>query len=265
MSDETEVLAAPSEAAPEEVISEETQAAPETAEPEGPSEAQKRRERRKAQEQRILDEKQAAERRIAEAEAKAKRVQDAVAGHQEPKESDYPDIAAYWAALGAFNYARNAAKGEIGLAAAEVEKAKQDSESVRAAQMQALQANFADERREAATRYVDFDAALAVAANARIVSQPLAEMVLSSDLPADLAYYLGKNPEVAQKLSRMPPLDAARELGRIEAGLTLPQPKIASNAPPPINPVKPSGSAGRDPAKMTASEYAAWRASGGTF
>lgn len=265
MNDDPEVQAAPSEAAPEEVTTEETQAAPETVEPEGPSEAQKRRERRKAQEQRILEERQAAEARIAEAEAKAKRIQDAVAGHQEPKESDYPDIAAYWAAQGAFNYARNVAKGEVSAAAAEVAKAKQDSESVRAAQLQALQANFAEERREAATRYADFDAAFMVAADPRIVSQPLSEMVLASEQPADLAYYLGKNPEIAQQLSRMPPHVAAYQLGRIESGLQVPQRKIASNAPPPINPVKPSGPAGKDPANMTPSEYAAFRAAGGTF
>lgn len=262
--EEDVVQAAPSEAAPEDVTPETTT---EQAPPEPPevTEAQKRRERRKAQEQRILEDKAAAERRAMEADERLKRVQAAAAGHQEPKESDYPDIGAYWAAMGAFNYARNQANAQIADAAAEAERINQESERVRAAQVQALQANFAEERQDAAKRYVDFDAALAVASDPTVVSHELSQIVLGSEQPADLAYYLGKNPEIARSLSRMPPLAAARELGRIEAGLQVPQPKLASNAPPPINPVKPSGAPTKDPTKMTASEYAAWRASGGTF
>ena len=57
--------------------------------------------------------------------------------------------------------------------------------------------------------------------------------LVQADQPADLAYHLGKNPDLARSLSSMPPQAAAYALGKIAAGLQVPQPKIASNAPPP--------------------------------
>lgn len=268
MSDLDEV-AAPSEAAVEEVVTETTDteqaATPTPEEVAEQTETQKRRERRKAQEQRILEEKTAADTKAQDLEQRLRRVQAAAAGHQEPKETDYTDIGAYWAAMGAFNYARTQAQSAVAEVSAEAEQAKQASEYARAAHMQARQAELAEDRQEALKRYPDYDAALAVAMDPRVVSGPLSEMVLQADQPADLAYHLGKNPDVARSLSRMPPQAAAFELGKIAAQLQIPQPKIASNTPAPINPVKPTGSAGKDPSKMSASEYAAWRTAGGTF
>jgi hypothetical protein len=227
------------------------------------TETQKRRERRKAAEQRILEEKAATDRKLEEANARLQRVQAAAAGHQEPKESDYTDIGAYWAAMGAFNYARTQAQMRVTEVAAEAEQAKEASKRIAAAQSQGRQEAFADAEQEARTRYADYDA---VARNPNVMIAPaLAEMILGSDQPADLAYHVAKNPDVSRALSTMPPQVAAFELGKIAAQMQVPQPKIASNAPAPINPVKPSGTTGKDPAKMTAAEYAAWRAAGGTF
>lgn len=256
----TEEVVTPVETPEQSTEASEAQAEQETAEQ---TETQKRRERRKAQEQRILDEKAAAEAKLADTNARLARVQAAAAGHQEPKETDYTDIGAYWAAMGAFNYARTQAQSAVAEVSAEAEQAKQASEYARAAHMQARQAELAEERQEALKRYPDYDAALAVAMDARVVSPALSEMVLQADQPADLAYHLGKNPDLARSLSNMPPQAAAFALGKIAAGLQIPQPKIVSNAPPPINPVKPSGASGKSWSDMSASEYAAFRASGG--
>lgn len=262
-------LVAPS-AATEEVVTpaetpENTEPAQTEAETAEQSETQKRRERRKAQEQRTLDEKTAADKKAADLEDRLRRVQASAAGHQEPKEADYTDIGAYWAAMGAFNYARQVAQSAVREVGAEVEQAKQASEIARAAHMQVRQAEFEDEKTEARKRYADFDAAFAVVVRADILSPAVSDMVLQADQPADLAYHLGKNPDLARSLSSMPPQAAAYALGKIAAGLQVPQPKIASNAPPPINPLKPSGAASKSPADMDANEYAAWRKAGGTF
>jgi hypothetical protein len=100
------------------------------------------------------------------------------------------------------------------------------------------------------------------------ISHEFAPLVLASDMAADLAYYLGQHPETATAVANMNPVDAARELGRIEARLesqlsrrTIPETK----APAPITPVKGGAAATRDPAKMSADDFAKWRASGGTF
>lgn len=261
--DDLNDVAAPSEAAVEEVVTETTaegEAVQPQAETEEQTETQKRRERRKAQEQRILEEKTAAETKAQDLDQRLKRVQAAAAGHQEPKESDYTDIGAYWAAMGAFNYARQVAQTAVSEVAAEAEHAKETVRRAEAAHIQGRQDAFADAEQDARKRYTDYDA---VARNPSVMIAPaLAQMILASDQPADLAYHVAKDPALAMQLSNMPPLAAARELGRIEARMSVPQPNIASNAPPPINPVKPGGTATKDISKMSGSEYIAARAAG---
>lgn len=261
--DDIEEVAAPSEAAVEEVVAETAETPVSEAETAEQTETQKRRERRKAQEQRTLDEKAAAETKLAETQDRLKRVQNSAAGHQEPKEADYTDIGAYWAAMGAFNYVRQVAQNAVREVGAEADQAKQASENARAAHMQVRQAELAEDRQDALKRYPDYDAALAVAMDPRVVSGPLSEMVLHADQPADLAYHLGKNPDLARSLSSMPPQAAAFALGKIAAGLQIPQLKIASNAPAPINPVRAGGTVAKGWQDMTPDEYSSFRSAGG--
>ena len=263
MTDDQEAVA-PSEATPEVVQPDagqegqpEGQDTPPASEPDEKSEAQKRRERRRAQEIR----QQEAAKQAQEAAIRLERIKAAV--QAEPKESDFSDIIDYAAAKGAWNYARQSAQFQVAEVAEQAEQAKAVAEAQRAAQQMARQADFQQDAADARTRYQDFDAALQVAANPQFVSRELSEMVLESDQPADLAYYLGKNPQEASRLSSLPPTLAARELGKLEARLVANPPKIASTAPPPINPVRASGTPVMDASKMSVADYAAWRASGG--
>lgn len=66
-----------------------------------------------------------------------------------------------------------------------------------------------------------------------------------------LAYQLAKNPQKAAELNAMSPRDAAREIGRLEAKVSLPQPRKQTQAPKPITPL--NGGSG---APMTAEEAA---------
>ncbi len=111
---------------------------------------------------------------------------------------------------------------------------------------------------EAKTRYVDFDQV----ANFSPISDKVAELVATSDMGADVAYYLGQNHAKAREISAMPLVEAARELGRIEARLSLPQPKTQTNAPSPISPVRGSASVARDPERMSMEDYIAARRTG---
>jgi hypothetical protein len=74
------------------------------------------------------------------------------------------------------------------------------------------------------------------------ISEAMAPTILESDKGPELAVYLAKNPDVARKLYNLGPREAARELGKIEAKLDdLLQPKVVSDAKPPLSPVKPKG------------------------
>ena len=135
-------------------------------------------------------------------------------------------------------------------------------EQVRKAQAAELAQGWAEQVAEAKTKYADFEQ---VAFSAPI-SDKVSQMIASSDAGADVAYYLGQNPEIARQLSNIHPIEAARELGRIEARLSAPPPRAKSSAPDPITPVRnATSSAKKSPDAMSPDEYRKWRESGGTF
>lgn len=87
------------------------------------------------------------------------------------------------------------------------------------------------------------------------------ESILDSDSGPQLAYHLAKNPDVAQRLNELTPVQAAREIGRLEAQLAQPKtettpPKRTTSAPPPINPVRGSnGQFSKAPEQMSDAEW----------
>lgn len=94
------------------------------------------------------------------------------------------------------------------------------------------------------------------------ITDSMAELVMESESSAALAYYLGKNPEVAVSISRLPERQQARELGRIEASKLsdVPKPPQVSGAPPPAPKLAPSNAqVDKDPKEWTDKDYAAWR------
>lgn len=130
------------------------------------------------------------------------------------------------------------------------------AERERQQQAERVQEAFLERAEKAAERYPDFHA---VVGNPTLpINEAMAEFIADSDQGADVAYYLGKNPLKAAQISQMSPVRAARELAKIEAELA--QPPKTSNAPPPIRPLGANGSSGqKDPADMSASEFAKWR------
>lgn len=93
------------------------------------------------------------------------------------------------------------------------------------------------------------------------ISQTMAEVIAESEHGAALAYHLGKNPQIARALYSLPPIQAARELGRLEAKLAEPKPKpVVTKAPPPPPKIEASEpEAERDPDKMSVDEWLKWR------
>lgn len=79
-----------------------------------------------------------------------------------------------------------------------------------------------------------------------VMNESVAETLFNTDMPEDIAYHLGKNPEEAAKLAQLPPLKRAVEFGKIETRLKAQMKKKTTNAPPPIKPVNSKGEVEND-------------------
>ena len=112
-------------------------------------------------------------------------------------------------------------------------------------------------------KYKDFNQL--VLNNSLPITESMTEAILQSEVADDLMYYLGSNPAITEKLSKLSPFKAAAEIGKIEAKLTTkvdPVPEVrkrATSAPDPITPIRTTGVTDKDPAAMTPKEYRAWR------
>jgi hypothetical protein len=272
MTEEQQV--APSEATEEAVVSSEAtentegqvegqtaEEAPEATEEEK-SESAKRRERKKAHMERLRKEAEEAKIALHEKETRLEKVrQRAEQSNTPPKESDYTDYNEYLVAMGAYHAAKTMDTREI-REVEEATKAEQDRlKRINEARQAEVAQNWADQAAEAKTRYADFEQVAYTAP----ISPPVAHMIAASDVGADLAYYLGTNKDQAIAISRLAqfdPIEAAREIGRLEARLSLPKPNLRTNAPDPVNPVKPKPSGMKDPKKMSFEEYREARMSG---
>ena len=232
--------------------------------PEDKTKSQVRRERREQQRQREQQEAAETARKLADAEARLGRIKAAAQAIQEPKESDFTDSFEFVAAKAAFQAHKMAAKMHENEVQGEITAAEQARQRADLARAQERQRDYVEAIPEARARYADFDQVISVAMRSDVVSPAVADMVLDSERPHDLAYHLGKNPDVARAISQLNAVQAARELGRIEAQISLPRPQ-PTTAPAPIRPVRGASSATPNPENMTADEFAAWRAKGGTF
>jgi len=122
--------------------------------------------------------------------------------------------------------------------------------------------SYHDKEEDARNKYDDFEQ---VAYNPKLpITDAMAQTIQSSDVGPDMAYYLGSNPKEADRISRLSPLQQAKELGKIEAKLAdNPVVKKTSSAPAPIAPItaRSSGSSATDTTdpraikSMTTSEW----------
>ena len=122
--------------------------------------------------------------------------------------------------------------------------------------------SYHDREEEARNKYDDFEQ---VAYNPKLpITDAMAQTIQSSDVGPDMAYYLGSNPKEAERISRLSPLQQAKELGKIEAKLAdNPVVKKTSSAPAPIAPItaRSTGSSATDTTdpraikSMTTSEW----------
>lgn len=116
-------------------------------------------------------------------------------------------------------------------------------EAERAREQQArAQADFQKRMQEVKAAHPDFEEALEDVSHIPVPAH--VQQMLTGPQGPDLMYVLAKNPAELDRISRLAPLDAARELGRLEAkASSTPAPKtpIKSAPRPPVPPTNVSG------------------------
>jgi hypothetical protein len=131
-------------------------------------------------------------------------------------------------------------------------------------QAQQIEQAWEDKLSKAKAEYSDFDSVIEES-NDIPVTPIMAQAIKTSDLGADIAYFLGKDPEYATKIARMDSISAIREIGRIESYVEYEKtqkakPAQVSKAPAPITPPKAGTTQGpKNLEDMSPAEYMAYR------
>lgn len=127
---------------------------------------------------------------------------------------------------------------------------KEHTQALEQSRLQTEQANaaksYSDRAKAFLEKHPDFNEVLADIETP--LSATVKEIIVSSEMGPELAYELAKNPEEFERVCKLPPLAAAREMGKLESRLTVSAPqekktelKKITKAPNPVNPVGTGG------------------------
>lgn len=117
------------------------------------------------------------------------------------------------------------------------ERERQQQEAFRRAQTEQLSVAQAHKEREAKFVASVEDYQEKVNNPNLRISDVMAQAILHSELGPQVAYYLGNNPDEAERIAALPPIAAVKEIGKLETKVATPT-KPKSSAPPPIEPIK---------------------------
>jgi uncharacterized coiled-coil protein SlyX len=243
-----------SEQATPAVVQPEQEAPPENAETEQQEDSQESEARRK------LSRSQRQQRKIArlssmlaEQAAKIEELNKATpSGPQAPREEDINgDYFAYQRALNKFDTEQ--AVGAV------LEKIAPKDTKPDVRQLDRLEAvQELQERVDAASKHLtDFEPSLAEL-HKRVgnLSDAVIEEVTESDKGELILYHLSKNLDLAESINKMSARDVAREIGRLEAKVSLPNPRKQTSAPPPMSQPKGGATPSRSESELAKSEDA---------
>lgn len=266
-----DVSALAPEAGPEAVVTEapkgeetgQVETPPAEGQPEEKSESAKRRERDKAHRARLQQDAAQANARAAEAEARKTAILEAGKKEAAPREADFPDPIEFAAAKAIWGAEQRLTEREARNAGEAAEAAKREAETISQRESAVIAEAWTAQVAEAKGKYADFDQV--ALANDLTVTKAMGELIMTSDAGPDVLYYLGQNRALAAQIAAMNPAEAARVIGRIEERVMsqAPKPRTETKAPAPINPVRGSAGASRNPENMSYVEWVKWRENGG--
>lgn len=152
-----------------------------------------------------------------------------------PNPAQYRDQVSYAAAQAAYSVQKSAANSSMAAEQRQTDAFANRSVQAREARAAVMELAF----KETAP---DYDRAMQ-AIQYTTVPQTALDAIAESDLRPQLLYHLGKNPQKASALSQMTPLQAAKEIGRLEAQLSATPAPRTTQAPSPLTPLR-GGTAG---------------------
>lgn len=218
------------------------------------SEITKQREEARAEARKEREAREALEQRLKALETQAT-PQKAEPSNEKPKPESFTDAFAYAEALASWTAEQTLARRD-----------REEQERKASEQRQLAVKAWADRVNAAKSELADFDDM--VASSDVVVTDPIRDAIMESDVGPKILYHLAENPDFAEKLNGMSVITALREIGKLEARYeTKPQGKAAaaikSKAPEPISPIK-AASGGRDVEVDSSGEfrgtYAQWKA-----
>lgn len=233
---------------------------PEGEEPKEKTERQLKREKEKAYRAQLKVERDDAKAEAERANARRQALLDVAKQSAPPKEEDFPDPIEYAVAKGIWGTRQEDREREAKNAGDAAKAAEDRAEDISKKERAILEQSWAVARDEAKSRYADFET---VALTGWEPSPVMTDLILTSDVGADVAYHLGQNHALAAQIAAMNPVEAARAIGRIEAGIVQPKPRTETKAPDPISPVRGSTAASRNPENMSYTDWVKWREGGG--
>lgn len=138
------------------------------------------------------------------------------------------------------------------------------AEDQKAEAAQKRQAVFQEKVQAFRATHPDFDT---VTGNPTLPITPaMADVILDTEDPPAVAYYLGQNPSEAAAIAQMTPVQIARAIGRLEAKLSAPpaaseaaprqpEPKTVTRAPPPVTTLTGAPAVRKSYEDMSQEEY----------
>lgn len=186
-----------------------------------------------------------------EAEREVEKFKNTIPATDKPKMEAYQSEEEYLDALTDWKIERK-------LKTEQEKSAKESIEKSEKASITALNSMMENSMNKGAGKYEDFSEVV-LDDNLKI-TEAMTDTIVSSEIAEEILYFLGKNPDVSETISKMEDLKAAREIGKIEAKLLAPQPrKKTSTAPTPITPIQTTGMIEKSPDIMSMGEYRRWR------
>ncbi len=192
----------------------------------------------------------------------------ALADDAEPAEPDiskYTDQAAYNADYRTYLRTLARYEGRQEFKAQQKREAEERGKQAALEQQRKAQESYQSNLAKARQKYADYDD---VAGNpALAITRPMANAIVEAgETGIEIAYHLGRNPEEAERISKLPILGQLMELGKIAAAVNQPQ-AAATTAPAPKSVPKPitpitagSGAPSSSRGEETMEAYAARRA-----
>lgn len=168
----------------------------------------------------------------------------------------YDDALVTWAADNAARKATAEVEAKAATRTAEAEQARKTEEQQKRVTERVT--SWQDKRTAFMKDHPDFED-VAESDDVKI-SPAMTELLLEADNGPELAYALGKDPELSAKIASLSPAKAALEMGKFAASVEAAKKPKVSKTPPPAKPIGSRANAGqKSPDEMSMDEYAAMR------